>query len=83
MTREQQMEKFMEANKRMIERAKPGQERDYMLAMCAGFLTGVQMTNAITTQQYNDYYRELRELARRLEAARTEERNGNDVRIAV
>lgn len=83
MTRDRQVEKFMDINKKMIERAKPGRDRDYQLAMCAGFLAGVRMTNAITNQQYHAHYRELMDFAKRLEAAQTGEKDAHDIRVAV
>ena len=37
--------------------------------LCAGFLSGLLLTNAITRQEYNEYYDYLRELSKEIDAA--------------
>lgn len=52
-----------------MQRTKDKTERDYHLMMWAGFLTGLRLTNAITQEEYNHYYEELRKLSVKLNAA--------------
>lgn len=54
---------------KLMQRTKDKTERDYHLMMWAGFLTGLRLTNAITQEEYNHYYEELRKLSVKLNAA--------------
>lgn len=68
--REIQLNAWLKKNRRLVEEAKNENERDYILSIWAGFLSGLRMTNAITQRDYNAYYDELRSLVEELEAKR-------------
>lgn len=68
--REMQLNAWLKKNRRMAEEAKSENERDYILSIWAGFLSGLRMTNAITQKDYNAYYDELRSLIEELETQR-------------
>ena len=41
-------------------------ERDQLLAMWGGFLTGLLLTNAITYQEYDSSYKKLQDFSKKL-----------------
>lgn len=52
-----------------MQNTKDKAERDYHLMLWAGFLTGLRLTNAITKEEYDQYYDDLRKLSKELDAA--------------
>ena len=68
--REIQLNAWLEKNRKIAAEAKNEKERDYILSMWAGFLGGLRMTNAITQQEYNAYYNDLKSLIEELESKR-------------
>ena len=69
MLRKRQLEKILQKQVAVIQEAENKSERDYGLMLCAGFLSGLLLTNAITRQEYNEYYDYLRELSNEIDAA--------------
>lgn len=67
-TRKQQIRTFAENQIRMMTESKSDSDRDYQLMLWGGFLTGLRLTNAITYQEYDAYYKELQFLAEKLRA---------------
>ena len=61
-TRKQQIRTFADNQIRMMTESKSS--RDW-----GGFLTGLRLTNAITYQEYDAYYKELQCLAEKLRTA--------------
>ena len=62
-TRKQQIRTLADNQIRMMTETKNSRDRDYQLMLWGGFLTGLRLTNAITYQEYDAYYKELQFLA--------------------
>ena len=67
-TRKQQIRTLADNQIRMMTETKNSRDRDYQLMLWGGFLTGLRLTNAITYQEYDAYYKELQVLAEKLRA---------------
>lgn len=67
-TRKQQIRTLTDNQIRMMTETKNSRDRDYQLMLWGGFLTGLRLTNAITYQEYDAYYKELQFLAEKLRA---------------
>lgn len=68
--REIQLNAWLEKNRKIVAEAQNEKERDYIPSMWAGFLGGLRITNAITRQEYNAYYNDLKSLTEELEPKR-------------
>lgn len=64
-----QLQRMARKQMELMQEMKTQRERDYQMMLWCGFLTGLRLTNAITYEEYNRYYRELQEMAEKLGAA--------------
>ncbi len=68
MSRKQQLERFAAKQMEFLRGAEDKNARDYQMMLWAGFLSGLRLTNAITHQEYDDYYKDLQDLSEQLDA---------------
>lgn len=68
MSRKQQLERFAAKQMDFLREAKDKNARDYQMMLWAGFLSGLRLTNAITQQEYNAYYKSLQDLSEQFDA---------------
>lgn len=73
--REKQLNAWLNKNRRLVEETGDEKERDYIIFMWAGFLSGLRMTNTINQMEYNAYYEELKSLVDELENQGAQEVN--------
>ncbi len=64
-----QLQRMARNQMKLMQETKTQRERDYQLMLWCGFLTGLRLTNAITQEEYDRYYRDLQEMAEKLGAA--------------
>ena len=69
MSRKKQLKNIARKQAELMQNTKDKAERDYHLMLWAGFLTGLRLTNAITKEEYDQYYDDLRKLSKELDAA--------------
>lgn len=65
---DRQLSLWMQKQRNLVRQARTPEERDYILLMWQGFLSGLRLTNAISYQQYLLYYRELQEYCKEVAA---------------
>lgn len=51
-------------------------DRDYQMMLWCGFLTGLKLTNAITRKEYDRYFTELQELAKKMDEMAAKRKTG-------
>lgn len=64
-----QLQRMARKQMKLMQEMKTQREREYQLMLWCGFLTGLRLTNAITKEEYDRYYRDLQEMAEKLDAA--------------
>lgn len=65
---DRQLSQWTQKQKGLVKHARTPEERDYILLMWQGFLSGLRLTNAINYQQYLTHYRELKDFCREVAA---------------
>ena len=67
--KDRQLQRMARKQMKLIQEMKTQREREYQLMLWCGFLTGLRLTNAITKEEYDRYYRDLQEMAEKMDAA--------------
>ena len=67
--KDRQLQRMARKQMKLMQEMKTQREREYQLMLWCGFLTGLRLTNAITKEEYDRYYRDLQEMAEKMEAA--------------
>ena len=64
-----QLQRMARKQMKLMQEMRTQREREYQLMLWCGFLTGLRLTNAITKEEYDRYYRDLQEMAEKMDAA--------------
>ena len=67
--KDRQLQRMARKQMKLMQEMKTQREREYQLMLWCGFLTGLRLTNAITKEEYDRYYRDLQERAEKMDAA--------------
>ena len=67
--KDRQLQRMARKQMKLMQEMKSQREREYQLMLWCGFLTGLRLTNAITKEEYDRYYRDLQEMAEKMDAA--------------
>ncbi len=67
--KDRQLQRMARKQMKLMQEMKTQREREYQLMLWCGFLTGLRLTNAITKEEYDRYYRDLQEMAEKMDAA--------------
>ena len=67
--KDRQLQRMARKQMKLMQEMKTQGEREYQLMLWCGFLTGLRLTNAITKEEYDRYYRDLQEMAEKMDAA--------------
>ena len=67
--KDRQLQRMARKQMKLMQEMKTQREREYQLMLWCGFLTGLQLTNAISKEEYDRYYRDLQEMAEKMDAA--------------
>ena len=67
--KDRQLQRMARKQMKLMQEMKTQREREYHLMLWGGFLTGLRLTNAITKEEYDRYYRDLQEMAEKMDAA--------------
>lgn len=67
--KDKQLQRMARKQMKLMQEMKTQREREYQLMLWCGFLTGLRLTNAITKEEYDRYYRDLQEMAEKMDAA--------------
>lgn len=68
--KERQLKVWFNKNRLLIEASRTAKEKDYIISMWMGFLSGLRMAGTITRKEYKAYYSKLKNLAGELEEIR-------------
>lgn len=69
METKKQLKVMAKKQMKLMKEMQTERDREYQMMLWCGFLTGMRLTNAITHEEYDHYYRELQELAYKLGTA--------------
>lgn len=69
MVDKEQIRKWIQKQKQIINETPEEKDRDYIVMMWLGYLNGLRLTNAITYQEYRELYGELNRYAAGAEVA--------------
>lgn len=67
--KDRQLQRMARKQMKLMQEMKTQREREYQLMLWCGFLTGLRLTNAISKEEYDRYYRDLQEMAEKMDAA--------------
>ena len=67
--KDRQLQRMARKQMKLMQEMKTQREREYQLTLWCGFLTGLRLTNAITKEESDRYYRDLQEMAEKMDAA--------------
>lgn len=69
MEKQKQIRIFVRKQKQMIRKENSKEKRDYLIMMWQGYLTGLQLTNAIDYKEYRELFDEIKKFAEDIGAA--------------
>lgn len=67
--KDRQLQRMARKQMKLMQEMKTQREQEYQLMLWCGFLTGLRLTNAISKEEYDRYYRDLQEMAEKMDAA--------------